>query len=100
MRICKYCNKPIEGETVFNLDKNGNGYHHSCLCELEFRTRDKRMYDKGRADALEQIREEIESQIKDDQQNATYQQAVNAGYLGALAIIDRYTGGADAKGEP
>lgn len=61
MKFCKYCNKPIDNESVWNPDKEGNGYHHSCLCEMEFKSRDKRIYDKGRTDALEQIRAEIKT---------------------------------------
>jgi len=52
MSICKYCGKQIEDEPVMNPDENGNGYHHYCLIDMEFKTRDKQIYDKGRADAL------------------------------------------------
>ena len=55
MSICKYCGKPIENEPVMNPDENGNGYHHYCLVDMEFKTRDKQIYDKGRADALKWI---------------------------------------------
>lgn len=55
MIICKYCGKPIEDEPVMNPDENGNGYHHYCLVDMEFKTRDKQIYDKGRADAFKWI---------------------------------------------
>ena len=61
MRICKYCKKPISDNAVWNPDKEGNGYHHACLCEVEFMLRDKQIYDKGRADMLDKIRAEIEA---------------------------------------
>lgn len=64
MRICKYCKKPISDNDVWNPDEEGNGYHHACLSEMEFRSRDKQIYDKGRADALDKIRAEIERQEK------------------------------------
>lgn len=63
MRICKYCGSLIEGEPVMNPDKDGNGYHHFCLVDKEFRERDKSIfqkgYDKGKADVLDKIRAEI-----------------------------------------
>ena len=61
MRICKYCKKPISDSNVWNSDQEGNGYHHACLCEMEFRSRDKQIYDKGRADVLDKIRAEIKA---------------------------------------
>lgn len=64
MRICKYCGSLIEGEPVMNPDKYGNGYHHFCLVDKEFRERDKSIfqkgYDKGKADVLGEIWAEIE----------------------------------------
>jgi hypothetical protein len=60
MRICKYCKKPIsDDDQVWNPDGEGNGYHHSCLCEMEFMSRDRQIYDKGRTDVLDKIRAEI-----------------------------------------
>jgi hypothetical protein len=65
MSICKYCGNPIEGEPVMNPDEYGNGYHHFCLVDKEFRERDKSIfqkgYDKGKADVLDEIRAEINS---------------------------------------
>lgn len=55
MSICQYCGKPIEDEPVMNPDENGNGYHHYCLVDMEFKTRDKQIYDKGKADAFRWI---------------------------------------------
>ena len=55
MRICKYCKKPILDNNVWNPDSEGNGYHHACLCLMEFASRDRQIYNKGRADALKQI---------------------------------------------
>jgi hypothetical protein len=77
MRICKYCKKPISNNAdVWNPDSEGNGYHHACLCEMEFRSRDRQIYNKGKADVLNKLRAEIMS--KD-------------GLEEALEIIDRYT---------
>lgn len=59
MKICKYCKKPILDNWVWNPDSEGNGYHHACLCEMEFRLRDRQIYDKGRADVLDKVRAEI-----------------------------------------
>lgn len=64
MKICKYCKKPISDNNVWNPDSKGNGYHHACLCEIEFKSRDRQMYNKGRADLLDKIRTEIERQEK------------------------------------
>ena len=65
MSICKYCGNPIEDEPVMNPDEYGNGYHHFCLVDKEFRERDKSIfqkgYDKGKADVLDEIRAEINS---------------------------------------
>jgi hypothetical protein len=55
MSICKYCGNPIEGETVMNPDEYGNGYHHFCLVDKEFREERKRIYNKGKADAFRWI---------------------------------------------
>ena len=60
MRICKYCRKPILDNEIWNPDREGNGYHHACLNEMEFKSRDKRIYDQGRADVLDKIRAEID----------------------------------------
>ena len=60
MRICKYCKKPIsDDDQVWNPDDEGNGYHNACLCEMEFESRDKQIYDKGRKDALDKLRVDI-----------------------------------------
>lgn len=67
MKICKYCKKPISDNDVWNPDSKGNGYHHACLCEMEFMSRDKKIYNKGRADILDKIkrtRKEIENEVK------------------------------------
>lgn len=61
MKICKYCKKPILDNDVWNPDSEGNGYHHACLCEMEFRLRDRQIYNKGRADVLDKIRAEVEN---------------------------------------
>lgn len=61
MRICKYCKKPISDNNVWNPDEDGNGYHHSCIIEIELRSRDRQIYDKGRADIVDKIRAEIEN---------------------------------------
>ena len=90
MSICKYCNKPIDDNDIWNPDKDGNGYHHSCLCEMEFKSRDKRIYDKGRTDALEQVRAEIEAEKQGYPPSADEYKIINK----VLQIIDKY-----AKGE-
>jgi hypothetical protein len=78
MRICKYCKKPISDNQVWNPDSEGNGYHYTCLCD----ERDRRIYNKGKADVLKKIRAEIMS--KD-------------GLEEALEIIDKYR--AESEGE-
>ena len=60
MKICKYCGKPVSDDDIWNPDQEGNGYHHACLIEMEFKSRDKQIYDKGRADVLDKIRAEID----------------------------------------
>ena len=60
MRICKYCKKPIKDNEVWTLDRERNSYHYACLCEIEFRSRDKQIYNKGIADILDKIKAEIE----------------------------------------
>lgn len=55
MSICKYCGNPIEDEPVMNPDEYGNGYHHFCLVDKEFREEQKRIYNKGKADAFRWI---------------------------------------------
>lgn len=79
MKICKYCKKPILDNWVWNPDSEGNGYHHACLCEMEFRSRDRQIYDKGRADALDKIRAEIKAMSGDIETIAD-----------VLKIIDKY----------
>ena len=59
MKICKYCKKPILDKDIWNPDSEGNGYHHACLCEIEFRLRDRKIYNKGFTDALNKIKSEI-----------------------------------------
>lgn len=59
MKICKYCKKPISDEPVWNPDGEGNGYHHECLCEMQFISRDRQIYNKGRTDVLDKIRAEF-----------------------------------------
>lgn len=78
MRLCKYCNKPIAQKDIWNPDNDGNGYHHQCLVDMEFKARDKQIYDEGKMDALEQIRAEIEQFVAVDKADV-------------LQIIDKYT---------
>ena len=59
MKICKYCKKPILDNCVWNPDSEGNGYHNACLGEMEFRWRNRQIYDKGGADVLDKLRAEI-----------------------------------------
>jgi hypothetical protein len=61
MRVCKYCNKPIAEKDIWNPDNDGNGYHHECLIDMEFKARDRQIYDKGKMDVLDKIRAEIKA---------------------------------------
>ena len=110
MRICKYCKKPISDNNVWNPDREGNGYHHACLCEMEFWSRDKQIYDKGRADALDKIRAEIETKygpcdICEYFENYDYEENDISEYrpIGNIAdilqIIDKYRDRAESEGE-
>lgn len=60
MAICKYCGKLIENEIVMNPDEHGDGYHHFCLIDKEFREEQRRIYNHGMNDALDKIRAEID----------------------------------------
>ena len=60
MKLCKHCNKPIAEKDIWNPDNDGNGYHHQCLVDMEFKARDKQIYDKGKMDVLDKIRAEID----------------------------------------
>ena len=90
MRICKYCNKPIAEKDIWNPDNDGNGYHHQCLIDMEFKARDKQIYDKGKMDVLNKIRAEIEEQKEcrcfDDDDMFVYR----TGLEDAIEIIDKY----------
>lgn len=90
MKFCKYCKKPISDDAVWSPDREGNGYHLACLCEMEFRSGDKQIYDNGRADILDKIRAEIEETYM----NITYQdnkdRKATWGLRKALEIIDKY----------
>ena len=67
MKICKYCNKPIaEKDIILNIDYDGNGYHHECLIDMEFKARDRQIYNKGKIDVLDKIRAEIEQKIEQE----------------------------------
>lgn len=88
MRICKYCKKPISDDDVWNPDRDGNGYHHDCLCEMQSRLRDKQIYNKGRAEVLDKIIAEIEQieingYIRDVE-------CFSAGINTALNVINKY----------
>jgi hypothetical protein len=90
MRICKYCNKPIAEKDIWNPDNDGNGYHHKCLIDMEFEARDRQIYDKGKMDAFDKIRAEIDKL-------QTYKMFVGEKTVyverdDVLAIIDKYKG--------
>ena len=87
MRLCKYCNKPIAEKDIWNPDNDGNGYHHQCLVDMEFKARDKQIYDKGKMDVLDKIKTEIE-QIADEEQKHDEKWAIGLRY--AVKIIDKY----------
>ena len=55
MRLCKYCNKPIEDNQVWNPDENGDGYHSSCLTKIQFKARDQKIYDNGYEQAKKDV---------------------------------------------
>lgn len=93
MRICKYCKKPISDNDVWNPDSEGNGYHHACLCEMEFRSKDRQIYDKGRADVLDKLRAEIAVLDDADYDYEGYYKAVTD----ALKIIDKYRAESENK---
>lgn len=89
MKICKYCKKPILDNWVWNPDNEGNGYHHACLCEMEFRLRDRQIYDKGGADVLDRLRAEIDGAMSDGMiHKAT-----------VLGIIDKYKANIESQSE-
>lgn len=87
MRLCKYCNKPIAQKDIWNPDNDGNGYHHQCLVDMEFKARDKQIYDKGKMDVLEQIMAEIEQLYAVD---TVYEDVVAVDKADVLQIIDKY----------
>lgn len=60
MRLCKYCDKPIEDNEVWNPDKNGDGYHSSCLTKMQFEARDNGIYHKGYVAATNRLKSMIE----------------------------------------
>lgn len=104
MRLCKYCNKPIAENDIWNPDNYGNGYHHKCLVHMELKARNKQIYDKGKMDVLDKIRAEIEkareTEIKEfNEENdlvepSSYQRGLHEGYDTAidncLSILDKY----------
>ena len=92
MSICKYCKKLILDEPVFNPDEEGNGYHHGCLCEMEFISRDRQIYNKGRTDALDKLRNEIECLTITEGGNDYTRKMAELYSLKnkALQIIDKY----------
>lgn len=56
MSICKHCGNPIENETIWNTNEDGNGYHHRCLIERELRRNAKKIYQKSKEDGLKKSR--------------------------------------------
>jgi hypothetical protein len=95
MRICKYCNKPIAEKDIWNPDNDGNGYHHKCLIDMEFKARDRQIYDKGKMDAFDKIRAEIDKL-------QTYKTFVGESTVyvdreDVLAIIDKYRTESEGK---
>jgi hypothetical protein len=57
--ICKYCGKPIERGGVWNPDKNGNGYHHACITNLQIDENIKRVKRLVQNTVLDKIIAEI-----------------------------------------
>jgi hypothetical protein len=94
MRLCKYCNKPIAEKDIWNPDNDGNGYHHQCLVDMEFKARDKQIYDKGKIDVLDKIRAEI-TEYKDDKIiHLERNEMIDI----VLGIIDKYREGEEDHG--
>lgn len=99
MKICKYCKKPISDNDVWNPDSEGNGYHHVCLCEMEFRSRDRQIYDKGRADVLDKIRAEIQDIAFDSQEiDGEHESIMILELNDALNIIDKHKAESEENG--
>ena len=93
MRLCKYCNKPIAEKDIWNPDNDGNGYHHQCLVDMEFKARDKQIYDKGKMDVLDKIRTEIEEEYHDVlAEDIPYAEGLER----ALIIIGKYREGEES----
>jgi len=95
MRICKYCNKPIAEKDIWNPDENGNGYHYKCLIDMEFKARNRQIYDKGKMDVLDKIRAEIkalspEPTAYDVVDGNPIKDAVWETIADVLKIIDKY----------
>lgn len=97
MKICKYCKKPILDNQIWNPDSEGNGYHYTCLCN----ERDRRIYNKGKADVLDKIRAEIEEKYGDYdicewfedydyEENDISEYRLVGNVSDILAIIDKY----------
>ena len=94
MRLCKYCKQPIADEDIWNPDNDGNGYHHECLVDMEFKARDKQIYDKGKMDMLNKIRAEISENIEAFRMSDWETNNILAdGLQMALNIIDGYREG-------
>ena len=55
MSLCKYCNKPMEDDRIFNPDENGDGYHLSCLNRMQFEARDQKIYNNGYEQAKKDV---------------------------------------------
>ena len=97
-----------------NPDGYGNGYHHFCLVDKEFRERDNSIfqkgYNKGKADVLDEIRAEIEQKIEQERfARAVFRHeekdAVKAeqctgsifAYNNVLKLIDKYKAESENK---
>lgn len=106
LKICKYCGKPIMRGEVWNPDKNGNGYHHACLIDIEFNENKKRVERLAQKSILDKIRSEIEQAadkqfqiamgVSDLNERYVHIQMENA-YRHSLSVIDKYMAESEDK---
>lgn len=67
-------------------------------CELEFISMDKQIYDKGKSDALDEVRAEIAGLAPDDPDDEYYEGEAY-GIAMAIRVIDKHRQKVRNKGE-